>query len=132
MCVLILDLIPLWRSQLRHLRLRYSRWKAEQGVKTIISHIWCLPAFMSTQLPTLFCSVVRAMSISWTQVYFIGVMVQRIASWLSLAKCKIEMQIDKLNQQCSKLALLSYHKFQQLCQQTMLRLQLYTCCSQQL
>ena len=28
--------------------------------------------------------------------------VQRIASWLSLAKCKIEMQ---LNQQCSKLAL---------------------------
>ena len=31
--------------------------------------------------------------------------IQRIASWLSLAKCKIEMQLDKLNQQCSKLAL---------------------------
>ena len=37
--------------------------------------------------------------------------VQRIASWLSLAKCKIENAIDKLNQQCSKLALLSYHNF---------------------
>ena len=37
---------------------------------------------------------------------------QRIASWLSLAKCKIEKAIDKLlNQQCSKLALLSYHNF---------------------
>ena len=72
MCILIIDLIPLWRSQLRHLRLRYSRWKAEQGVKTTISNIWCLPIFISLELPSLFCAVVRATTISWTQVYAWG------------------------------------------------------------